>query len=274
MIIITGPGRSGTSVLALLYKELGFDPGGTWHPGIRAGLENPEFWRLNNKLAAAAGMTMYNPRKPPKARKSTAAEPPSVLPVHRRALRAAKRRLAAALNEPPIATGQRKPKPRPRVRLADWDRAPALVEKHRATMLQLAAETAVVKDPRFLWTLPFWLDAGAQIDHVVITIRAMADMVASRAGAGHTETSGPRWFSELELRNSMTYGLGVATAAIYDHDVSHSFIRFPDFVRDVDSLYESLRFPEPVSAARFHKTARRVFDVDQVNDYTPGGAAS
>ncbi len=50
MLIITGPGRSGTSLLALFCKEMGFDPGGTWHEFVDAGLEYPPVVRINTAL--------------------------------------------------------------------------------------------------------------------------------------------------------------------------------------------------------------------------------
>jgi hypothetical protein len=276
VIIITGPGRSGTSALALLYKELGFDPGGSWLPEVDAGLEHGDFWTLNNRLAAAVGMTMFHPPKRSRPRPPAALPAPAVAPFSQRAMQAARRRVVRSLTtpSPPASSPRRASQPRPRVRLADWDHAPAVVDANRETMVRLAATTPVVKDPRFLWTLPLWLAAGAQIEHVVITIRSMADMIASRDAAGHTAASGDTWFTQLELRNSLSYGLGVATAAVYDSGVSHSVIRFPDFVHDIDGLYDALRFPEPVSPARFRATARRVFDPSQVHDYSADGAAS
>jgi hypothetical protein len=224
VIVITGSGRSGTSVLSLLYKELGFDPGGNWIPEARAGLEHGDFWKFNNKLAAEIGATMLHPPK--------------------------------RLRDKPAAPAKS------RVRLARWDRLDAVVETHGARMVELAKKTPVVKDPRFIWTLPIWLAAGAEIDHVVITVRAMEDVVASRQAAGQSE------FSAVELRNSLTYGLGVATATVIAHDVSHSFIRFPDFLSDIDGLYTALRFPEPVAFDRFQAAAASVFDHDQVHDWS------
>ncbi len=50
MLIITGPGRSGTSLLALFCREMGFDPGGTWHEFVDAGLEYPPVVRINSAL--------------------------------------------------------------------------------------------------------------------------------------------------------------------------------------------------------------------------------
>jgi hypothetical protein len=212
-------------------------------------MEPDEFWQLNNKLAKAIGMTMFHPAK---------AKPPK-----------------PAAGEPGPEPNPKSPKkPRPRVTLAAWDRMPEVVEAHRDAMVRLAAQTPVVKDPRFIWTLPLWVEAGAEIEHVVITIRAMADMVASRRGAGHTATDGDQWFTELELRNSLTYGLGIATATVYSANIPHSVIRFPDFVHDLDGLYDALRFPAPVSREHFRATAQRVFDPAQVGDYANGDTSS
>ena len=47
MLVITGMGRSGTSVLAALCRRLGYDPGGAYVEGINAGLEDPEVVAVN-----------------------------------------------------------------------------------------------------------------------------------------------------------------------------------------------------------------------------------
>lgn len=224
MIVITGPGRSGTSALGLLYKELGFDPGGNWIPEYRAGLEHGDFWKFNNKLAAELGATMLHPPK--------------------------------KLRDAPPTAGKS------RVRLAHWDRLPEVVATHAETMRKLAADNPVVKDPRFLFTLPLWLAAGAAIEHVVITFRAMGDVVASRQAAGQSE------FNEVELRNSLTYGLGIITESVLSTGQSHAFIRFPDFLSDLNGLYDALRFPEPIARDRFDAAAKAVFDHDQVHDWS------
>jgi hypothetical protein len=274
VIVITGPGRSGTSALALLYKELGFDPGGNWIDGVNAGLEHGEFWRLNNALAKAVGVTM-----PRKARAVEPVEPtepaepaeaaPTVSPAPR-FIAGIRRRGEESRGTPPKPV-EPAPEPKPtgvRARMTNWDRYPAALEEFGPTMVRLAQETPVVKDPRFVWTLPLWLGAGAPIEHVVITTRSIEDMIASRHAAG---LSG---FDANELRNTLTYGLGLITAAVMDGDVSHSFVRFPDFLHDVDGLYAALRFPRPISLERFRATSRRVLDVAQVNDYSADDAAS
>jgi hypothetical protein len=57
MLIITGPGRSGTSVLALFCKEMGFDPGGEWYDSVDAGLENERVVKINDALRREARET-------------------------------------------------------------------------------------------------------------------------------------------------------------------------------------------------------------------------
>jgi hypothetical protein len=228
MIVITGPGRSGTSVLAAVYKELGFDPGGVWIERTRAGLEDPRFYSLNNRLAAQLGMTMLK-----RLRKAAAAAPDEAVAF----------------------------------RPADWDRLAGVVEHNGEAMLALARDTEVVKDPRFTYLLPVWLAAGAAIDHVVITTRDLDAMVSSRLAAGQSE------LSAADLRNSLTYAVGVITTAVLDYGVAHTWLRFPDFLRDPAALYDVLPFPRPVERERFIEEATRLFDGGKVHDWA-GGTAS
>jgi hypothetical protein len=257
VIIVTGPGRSGTSVLAQLYQQLGFDPGGRWHPSVNAGFEHREFWNLNNELAVGVGATMLKPQPP-------VARPPKPPPPtgYRRIARGVKRRAVRALSPPPepvpVPTTS-KPNVNGRVRMIDWSLIPAVVDEHGKEMVRLAEKTPFVKDPRFIWTLPIWLAAGAEIEHVTITTRAMEDMVASRHAAGQSN------FNAIELRNTLTYGLGIVSATVYESGLSHSFIRFPDFLHDIDGLYAELKFPSPVDPAVFRETATKLFDPDQVH---------
>jgi hypothetical protein len=241
VIIVTGPGRSGTSVLAQLYQQLGFDPGGQWIPSVNAGFEHGDFWRLNNKLARDVGSTMLKLRPPPPSAESA----------------------SESASDPAVDGGGEAPKrkgnPNGRLRMIDWDRVPAVIAEYGEEMVRLSKQTPFVKDPRFTWTLPLWIAAGAEIEHVTITTRAMDDMIASRHAAGHSR------FNAVELRNNFTYGLGVVSAAVADSGLSHSFIRFPDFLRDLDGLYAALRFPSPIAIEHFRTVAERVFDRGQVH---------
>ena len=57
MIIVTGPGRSGTSVLSKIYDKLGFEVPGPWNydQNVNAGYEIPEVARLNYKMLTELG---------------------------------------------------------------------------------------------------------------------------------------------------------------------------------------------------------------------------
>jgi len=50
MIIITGPGRSGTSVLAQFCLKMGYNPGGSWYDCVDAGMEHPRVAAINDAL--------------------------------------------------------------------------------------------------------------------------------------------------------------------------------------------------------------------------------
>jgi hypothetical protein len=64
LIVITGPGRSGTSFLADLYRKLKFDPGGGWDKNIRAGLEDAETVELNTQICRDLAAPVGPPPKP------------------------------------------------------------------------------------------------------------------------------------------------------------------------------------------------------------------
>jgi hypothetical protein len=255
VIVVTGPGRSGTSALARLYRELGFDPGGNWISRVNAGLEHGEFWRLNNAIAKGVGATILHPR--PGDRVVTLTQTKYTgLP---RIIRGARRRVATKLTPDPPPPIKKLSVGTGRVRMINWSRVPVVIERYGEEMVRLSRETPVVKDPRFSFTLPIWIAAGAEIEHVTVTTRNMSQMVKSRKAAGHSE------FNEVELRNAISYGFGVLCSTLVGADISHSFVRFPDFLTDLDGLYDACRFPGPCDRAFFKETAERVFDTNQVH---------
>jgi len=65
VIVITGPGRSGTSFIANLYQNLGFDPGGGWEDHKRAGLEERDIVKMNTKLCEELGAPVGPPPRTP-----------------------------------------------------------------------------------------------------------------------------------------------------------------------------------------------------------------
>jgi len=57
MLVITGPGRSGTSVLGQFCLKMGFNPGGEWCEAIDAGMEHPRVATINDAIYREARTT-------------------------------------------------------------------------------------------------------------------------------------------------------------------------------------------------------------------------
>jgi hypothetical protein len=249
VIVITGPGRSGTSFLALLYRELGFDPDGEWVAQTNAGLESRAFSRLNTKLAAALG-TVASPRQGAKSFRSlerlrTASEHRLPAPV------------AARVNTFLGMVGDR----RSSLEVMDWSKLDAVVQEHGERLRTLSAKTEVVKDPRFCWTLQAWLAAGASISGVILALRPLDAMVESRIRVGMIPEESRVW-----AKNRFAYGIGLVMAAATEYRVPVTIVRFPDFLDDPDDLYRRLPLPEARSREQFHAAFVSVHDASLVHD--------
>ncbi|MGH9170387.1 MAG: hypothetical protein ACRD0Z_05895 [Acidimicrobiales bacterium] len=216
MISITGPGRSGTSVLAALYAELGFDAGGQWSQELDAGYEARDIVAVNKAIGSDLGITMTG-----KARGPTS----FTLPQGSALSKISKRyQLHHRLNTlPGLRAGK--------LGLVAWDRFDATVEKHAATVRQLAGERQISKDPRYIYTLPVWLEAGADISHVVVTTRKLDAALASRRDKRLVGFS-----SDCDAKNSLIFGVGLCLTTCLDHGVAFSLIRFPEFLNDTGAL--------------------------------------
>jgi hypothetical protein len=233
VLVVTGPGRSGTSLVAELYRELGFEPGGRWNPKVRAGNEDSEIVDVNRRIAKALGMGRYEDRR--RRRRS-------VTKKLRRAVR--RRRLRAPRLDAPL----------------DWSRFSSTVERFGPTLRHLADSHAVVKDPRFAWTLRVWAAAGANIEHVLVCIRSLDAMVASRIAAGMTGHA-----SEQVVRNAIVYHVGLCMTALHDYGLEYNVVRFPDFAKQPETLYAAMQFPESVSRERFLEAFARVAREDLIH---------
>ena len=251
MIVITGPGRSGTSLIAKLYLELGFDPGGSWIPSTNAGLEETEVVRANLLIMRDLGFGVLGP-------------PVSSSPLTRPVLALWKRIAPARIERRVNRIVYRLPTFVSRRRgFMRWDRFQQVVEKHRSYLHEVAREREVVKDPRFMWTLGIWAAAGVEIDHVLVCVRPLNAMIKSRAAAGHLS-----YHPQAETRTALVYGLGLCMTAIYDNRFPHSIQQFPDFLEHTDQLYEALKFPTPISHVEFMEAFRRVACNELVHDRT------
>lgn len=212
MIVVTGFGRSGTSALASLYREMGHDPGGHWNPAVNAGLEDASVARLNDLLLQRMSL-----RVPEMAEiLGRTAELRRAIPAGARTrVRRALRHLLAAspLHRPSLAFR--------------WDMVEPLAREYAMEIAQVSADRTVVKDPRFLWTLPIWLAAGSTIEHVVISLRELSQVVASRRRAQQLEL-----FTDEQLVNTLTASLGVAVTGLVERRVPFSIVRYPDFLTE------------------------------------------
>lgn len=249
MIIITGPGRSGTSVIALLYKELGFDPGGEWDPVANAGLEAPDVTRINDAIKKELGVeTLLGTgaglryRFPNFYKFGKLVQP--LLP----------KRMAEIGRS--ILMGARKD-----VRLVHWEKMDKVVQKYKKLLHEISLSHEVVKDPQFCWTLMVWAAAGVEIEHVLVCVRSLDAMVRSRFSAGHLKTR-----SISEAKNSLVYGLGLCMTAVCSYNIPYSILRFPDFLRQPRDLYKKMVFPTPVNYEDFLQVFSRAVDLNKVHE--------
>ena len=136
-----------------------------------------------------------------------------------------------------------------------------MVTEFGETLRMLAAETQVVKDPRFCWTLQTWLASGASIGAVVLALRPLDAMVESRVRAGMIPEQARTW-----AKSNFAYGIGLAMAAAVEYRVPIEILRFPDFLDQPRDLYERLPLPEERSWEEFHAAFVKVHDASLVHD--------
>ncbi len=217
MIVITGPGRSGTSFIASLYQNLGFDPGGGWENDKRAGLEERKVVKMNTDLCEELGAPIGPPPRTPLGKQR-------------------------------------------------WDLVGTLADKHGKRLRKLAEERAVVKDPRFCWTLRVWVAAGAPIEHIVLTLRKVEDVIGSAAHAGMRKPVDEVSEEQLnDARSTVTYRIGAVLTAAAESGLPYSALWFPDYLNDPEALHASLAFPKPVSLDAFMEGFRRTVKPEFVN---------
>lgn len=249
MIVITGPGRSGTSFLAKLYLELGFDPGGRWEPDVSAGLEDPRIVDTNLELARALGVSI------PERRGGR------TLQLLGSAVRVSKGHVSQRVRRPFVRTVDAMRYSRSTPDLMRWDQVSAVAERYGERLRTLAKERQVVKDPRFCFTLRAWMAAGAAIDSVVFTIRPLDAMADSRVRVKMYRPRARDW-----ARHNYCYGTGLLLTATSEHRLPVAMLRYPDFLNDPKGLWRSLPLPEPRSEDEFMRAFEAVYDPGLVHD--------
>ncbi len=146
------------------------------------------------------------------------------------------------------------------IHLLQWDRVDSVVARHGDAMRKLASNREIVKDPQFCQTLWVWAAAGADISHVVVSVRSVEATAGRLMDSGHL----PKW-AKQQARNHVAYRLGLLLAALHDHRLSHAFVRFPDFLNDPDGLFDALRFPRSVERDAFLKVFEAIRDPSAVH---------
>jgi hypothetical protein len=238
-----------------LYVELGFDPGGRWVEDINAGLEALDIVELNDAVIDGLGVSylgapggrMQRVRRAGKKVVPARARDPLSRVVHKTPM--------GSLSAPGMI---------------QWDRMDDVVKRLGPRLREMAAERAIAKDPRFLWTLPAWVAANAEIEHVTFCIRTLDDAISSRMEADHL-----RFRSRSAAKNSFAYGVGIGLTTAIDARLSYAFARFPDFLQDPGTLYRALRFPGPVAESDFRVAFDRIVQPDLVHHSPmPSGPAA
>lgn len=250
MIIITGPGRSGTSLLARLYTELGFNPGGRWEPAWNAGLEDEAVTRMNLALASELGVSADMRRGG------------RFLQELGKLIRASEGRLSARLHSRARVAVDALRYRRVAIDLLDWSSIARSAERHGEELRALAKERAVVKDPRFCFTLHVWLAGRAQVDAVVLTERSLDALAASRVRVGFTSHRAQVW-----AKNNYAYGIGLLLSATTEYRIPVTTLQFPDFLEDPDALHAALPLPEPRTPEEFRQAYEAVYDPSLVHDH-------
>lgn len=254
MIVITGPGRSGTSFLAEIYNELGFSPGGTWDEANRGGWESPAITDQNQALLRELGVTAYGPPGMYKSLSDILGNRLAAT-IKNRSTEEQRQRLRRRLDRLPLRKAAT-------LSVIPFGRTPGISDSAGPALRRLAAEYEIAKDPLFSWTLPVWLGAGADISHVIISTRNVDEALASHDASSHWH-----FRSASDAKNSLLYSLGVTTWSCLDHGVPFTNLRYPDFLEDVRALYDALVFPREVSFDQFEKAFGNVYRPTLVNAY-------
>lgn len=249
MIVITGPGRSGTSFLARLYRELGFDPGGRWEPFHNAGFEHPKVVSLNNDIAREIGVGIRERRGN------------VVFEGLGTVVRASEGRVPRKIRRPFVRTVDVMRYTRSTPDLLDFESVDQVATKYGDQMRAVAKELQVVKDPRFSFTLRVWLAAGVPVEAVVLNIRPLDAMADSRVRAMMFSARARAW-----ARHNYAYGTGLLLTAVIEHRLPLTILRYPDFMENPEELHSRLPFPEPCSVAGFTRAFETIYDPALVHD--------
>lgn len=146
--------------------------------------------------------------------------------------------------------------------LMQWDKVAHLAELHGDALRGYAERNRVVKDPRFMWTVPVWAKAGADIEHVTLSLRKFESVTESFMEFPAT------WIHKSgEDLIGYTYGVGLCVSTCVFYEIPFELVHYPHYVQIPESLYYYLKFPEPVSQERFMGAFKQVYDPKMVHNW-------
>ena len=147
------------------------------------------------------------------------------------------------------------------LRLLRWERMDRAVHEHGALLRRLELDSTRREGPALSVHARGLAPGGADIDHVLVSLRDLDAAMKSKVAAGYEEERVELRAPELARVRNRGYSL----TPILTHDVAYSLVRFPDFLKEPEALYEAMRFPGPVEQAAFLEAFERIAHPDMVH---------
>ncbi|HVS51173.1 MAG TPA: hypothetical protein VHD62_02365 [Opitutaceae bacterium] len=135
------------------------------------------------------------------------------------------------------------------------------------------ASPYIVKNPELCVTLPAILESGrVVIDHAIIPVRDLDAAAASRVRVSGTAANIPGGLlgthSPAEQKNVLAGRFHRLVETLLQHDIPHTFLLFPRFVRDADYAFAKLGpLLRGVDRASFDDAFRRIADPEMVHTF-------
>ncbi len=246
MVVITGTGRSGTTLLARLYQELGYNVGGgeEWWDEADAGLEPADVNELNLGIMRQLALPSGFPGKAFAAKIWRF--------INKLIPKGAKRGVTETIRNSRIV--------RNNLILNRYSDISKVAEQHKDEIISISKKYEVAKSPTFARALPVWIEAGADIDHVIISARDVESVTKSQERAGFLR------YDSFDMGcNHYALLAGMCLSTVVKYDVSFTIMQFPKFVEDHSHLYENLFLSKGESFKNIDNTFSEIADLNKVN---------
>jgi hypothetical protein len=133
----------------------------------------------------------------------------------------------------------------------------------------------ILKNPAFCETLPGLLEEGAiTVEHAIVPIRALEEAARSRIlVGGKGRTPGGLWGTTKAAgqQAALAENFHRLVEALVAHEIPHTFLDFPRFVRDPAYTWEKLRWLlTGVERVAFDAAFARVARPELIHDFSAG----